>query len=156
MQSCSADGAIVDSQVFTAQISAHFQNCLSVHDEKIRQIDLDFYECQKAKSLQDCSEQQQVQGQSIWESRNLCLKKLPGASEACRENFDPSSLTHDTDKDGVPDFYEVYMRTDPCNPVSGGIPDGEGDFDQDQLRNKDDPNPICNESQPHLYYCHQI
>ena len=102
--------------------------------------------CYKAGGT-DCSDVYNAALEEDRTSRNICMHELPAVSSECRDQFDPNSLTHDSDGDGIADGYEVWMSLNPCEKCSfGGNPedcDGEQDWDDDGIRNGKDTAPRC-------------
>lgn len=113
--------------------------------------------CSSEKNGTDCSSIYNKALSDSINALNLCLKELPAVPEACRSQFDPTSRTHDSDGDGIADFYEVWMKTNPCEPCSfggncqdcggGGTDssncDGNQDWDGDGIPNAQDTQPLC-------------
>lgn len=105
----------------------------------------------------DCTEDYDVGIANSSQSFEICRRELPMVSKECRDQFDPSSSTHDSDGDGVSDADEFWMMTNPCEPCSfggncqscggGGIDssdcDANQDWDDDGTPNSKDEGPRC-------------
>ena len=64
----------------------------------------------------------------------------------CNANVWGKGGENDTDRDGISNFWEYQMGLNPCEKysVGGTIADGDFDYDNDGILNKNDSSPICN------------
>jgi len=98
--------------------------------------------------LQECQDGRDEEEQQYYQNWEMCLKDLPEVDYSCVEQLQPFSREHDSDGDGIADFWEYLMSTNPCEKCSyGGTPgvdcDGDLDWDRDDHSNADDYFPTC-------------
>ena len=70
---------------------------------------------------------------------------INGTPDETENPVDPNY--EDSDGDGVPNYWEVYLGYNPCTPHSFGCSyplDGTDDFDADGIPDSEDEWPICN------------
>lgn len=129
----------------TIPVVDHFRECKT--DRKIGQEEskLIQIECLKTGLAAQCQKTYDKNIESIQQAWVECMKDLPMVSQECRNQFDPTSFTHDSDADGVSDGDEALMSLNPCEPcTSGGFPedcDGPTDYDGDGTPNAEDADP---------------
>lgn len=155
------DAASVDDEPMPAStIPAveHIQECFILH--YVRQGDNweNYLQCENTGG-QTCTADYE---QKIADSRKafeLCMRQLPAVSKECRDQFEPMSLTHDSDGDGIADGDEIWMSLNPCEKCSfGGNEedcDANTDWDNDGIPNAKDKVPRCTDTKDPLLvtYC---
>jgi len=100
------------------------------------------------REYEECNEEyeaNQEQTREVWET---CLTNLPMVPASCVAQLEPFSFEHDTDGDGIPDYWEYHMGLNPCEKCSyGGVEgvdcDADLDYDRDGTANGIDYNPMC-------------
>ena len=115
--------------------------------DNIDQIHLD---CQEDpnRDYEECNNEYDENLDQIQEGRLNCLTNLPQVPGSCVEQLEPFGFEHDTDGDGIDDYWEYQMGLNPCEKCSyGGIPgvdcDADLDYDRDGIPNGIDYNPMC-------------
>ena len=140
----------------TIPVVGWMQLCLQQHYSRLETVQLRDDLCHKDGGT-DCSADYNAGLANSQEAFEVCRRELPMVSKECRDQFDPSSFTHDSDGDGVSDADEFWMMTNPCEPCSfggncqdcggGGIDssdcDGNQDWDDDGMPNIKDEAPRC-------------
>lgn len=97
-----------------------------------------------------CFDLEDEERAQVYEIYSFCIMQMPLVSYECvsQLSFNGPQDRHDTDGDGVSDYFELEMGLNPCEPCSyGGTPgvdcDGDLDNDRDGYSNDDDWLPMC-------------
>lgn len=140
----------------TIPVVEWMQLCLQEHYARQVGIQTTQQQCFKSGGT-TCSDDYNIGLADSSRAFEICRRELPMVSAECRNQFNPSSMTHDSDGDGVSDADEYWMMTNPCEPCSfggncqscggGGKDssdcDGNQDWDNDGIPNAKDPAPRC-------------
>lgn len=135
----------------TMSVVDHIDDCYDGFVQWRNRLDDEYEGCMDevtSPGYEECRSLRDNNEEVAYDWRLQCLIELPQVDLVCVEQLEPFSHEQDSDGDGVEDYWEYEMGTNPCERCSfGGTPgvdcDGDLDWDRDGVPNDIDAHPLC-------------